>query len=251
MTILKMKKLLLGLLLLTACRNDKEANVEVNLGVPEFFDEESAVVNLTNHPNGYDISILKTKDLCLWHFERGDSINRYLALHGLPSNIELTSDSCAMEIDLPTKQELTGRYGDFFFMDVNFDGEPDFIVPYIGYNNTRFACFDLVNGNNNEPCIGFLSPMDKEPFVYFTGGEGGETVFDYENKTIRIHYQSGGSSIVEMCISLVGSSPHQSLAVTKRVETEYCANMQETHITTYELQGDSLKQVSVEIEKWD
>ena len=240
-------------MLLTACRNDKEANVGVNVGVPEFLGEGSAVVNLTNHPNGYDISILETKDLCLWHFERGDSINRYLALHGLPSNIELTSDSCAMEIDLPTKQELTGRYGDFFFMDVNFDGEPDFIVPYIGYNSTLFACFDLVNGNNNEPCIGLLSPMDKEPFVNFTGGEGGETVFDYENKTIYINYQSGCCSSGEIWASFVESpsDARPELKITKRVEYHVYGNVPETHITTYELQGDSLKQVSEEIKKWD
>lgn len=183
-----MKKLLLFLLVLTACQNDKMMNSQndkvANKGVPEFFGEGSAVVNLTNHPNGYDISILKTKDLCVWHFERGDSINRYLALHGLPSNIELTSDSCSMKIDLPTKRELTGRYGDFFFMDVNFDGEPEFIVPYIGYNSIRFACFNLVDGNNNEPCIGFLTPMDQEPFTYFISGDRGETKFDYENKSI-------------------------------------------------------------------
>lgn len=243
-----MKKLLLSLLVLTACQNDRIAND----GISEFFGEGSNVISLTNHPNGYDISILKTKDLCLWHFERGDSINRYLALHGLPSNIELTSDSCSMEIDLPTKRELTGRYGDFFFMDVNFDGEPEFIVPYIGYNSTLFACFDLVNGNWNEPCIGFLAPMDKEPFTYFIAGERGKTEFDYENKSIYISKQTGAASIVQMWISMV-ESPYDSpsLKVTKREETDHYPNMQETHITTYELQGDSLKQVSFEIEKWD
>ena len=243
-----MKKLLLSLLVLTACQNDRIAND----GISEFFGEGSNVINLTNHPNGYDISILKTKDLCLWHFERGDSINRYLALHGLPSDIEFTADTCSMEIDLPTKTELTGRFGECFFMDVNFDGEPDFIVPYIGYNTTLFACFDLVNGNWNEPCIGFLAPMDKEPFINFVAGEYGETKFDYENKSIYISRQTGAGSIVQIWVSMVESPyEHPSLKVTKRVETDYYPNMQETHIATYELQGDSLKQVSFEIEKWD
>lgn len=65
-------------------------------------------------------------------------------------------------------------------MDVNFDGEAELVVAHQGYNRIYYACFDLVNGNQHEPSIGILSPMDEEPYNNIVGGMCGRTEFDYQ-----------------------------------------------------------------------
>ena len=233
-------KLLSALLLFTACQNDRTVNNRIS----EFFGDNNAVTHLASHPNGYDISILKTDDLCLWRLQRGDSIDRYLAL------LPLTGEKVDEVTEIPTKIELTGEFGESFFMDVNFDGEPDFIVPYIGYDHTLFACYDLVNGNRYEPCIGFLSPMNEEPFVNFVDGRGAKTEFDYENKSIHICSQLGCCTILEIWANQVDTIRRRPypIKITKRIETHYYIDTME--VATYELKGDSLLETSRKIEKW-
>lgn len=49
-----------------------------------FWGDSSAVFVAKELQNGYHFSIISNKELCLFHFERGDSISRYFAIHELP-----------------------------------------------------------------------------------------------------------------------------------------------------------------------
>ena len=49
-----------------------------------FWGDSSAVFVAKELQNGYRISIISNMEICLFHFERGDSISRYFAIHELP-----------------------------------------------------------------------------------------------------------------------------------------------------------------------
>lgn len=159
-----------------------------------FWGDSTLTIIASNHPEGYDISIFKTDDLCILHLQRGDSINRYIALHALPESLMpvQTSGTLKMNLDIPTKTVLGG---DVFFMDVNFDGEKEFVVEHEGYNRFYYACFDLVHGSKRNSCPGFLEPLGEEPFNNLVGECYDEvpcsTTFDYDSKTITIDESIG------------------------------------------------------------
>lgn len=159
-----------------------------------FWGDSTLTIIGSNHPEGYDISIFKTDDLCIFHLQRGDSINRYIALHTLPESLTQvqTSGTLKMNLDIPTKTVLGG---DVFFMDVNFDGEKEFVVEHKGYNRFYYACFDLVHGSKRNSCPGFLEPLEEEPFNNLVGECYAEvpcsTTFDYDSKTITIDESIG------------------------------------------------------------
>ena len=74
-----------------------------------------------------------------------------------------------------------------FFMDVNFDGEEDFIVAHKGYNRTYYACFDLVNGNSSGSCPGLLESNNEPPYNNIVSGinvQPSYTVFNRQKKDI-------------------------------------------------------------------
>lgn len=58
-----------------------------------FWGDSSAVFVAKELQNGYRISIISNKELCLFHFERGDSISRYFAIHELPFECRDFEDS--------------------------------------------------------------------------------------------------------------------------------------------------------------
>lgn len=206
-------------------------------------------IHLSNHPHGYSISILKNKDLCLWHFKRGDSISRYLALHGMPYDVESSIlDSIGTftrYFDIPTLDTLSQ---DFFFMDVNFDNEVEFVVAHEGWNRIYYACFDLVNGNRHESCVGFLSPMDEEPYNNIVGGMCGKTKFDYKNQIIFISERMGCCRDIETWAKPIKMYYETTpcVRIFKKIEREYTADG--TYTTEYGLVNDTLKVVSHKIE---
>ena len=52
-----------------------------------FFGDSTAVFMANTLQNGYKISIIHNKQLDLIHFERGDSISQYCAIHKLPFDL--------------------------------------------------------------------------------------------------------------------------------------------------------------------
>lgn len=220
-----------------------------------FFGDNVLTIVSSNKSNGYDISIIASDDLCLWHFRRGDSINRYLALHKMPLDFDSwRGDSIGTykrDITIPSiKRNFDGKEPDFFFMDVNFDGEKEFVVKYPGYSNTYYACFDLFNGNSHEPCIGFLSPMDEAPYTSLVGGKGGETRFDYQNKEIYVLASAGMLSRETWAKMIEKSGLPMKMEIYKVEETVWLSGETtaelgyDYYVDTYQRINDTLKLVS-------
>lgn len=218
-----------------------------------FFGDSVLTILSSDRPNGYSISILKNKDLCLWHFQRGDTINRYLALPYVPFHIEEdfldTTGVFTCDFELPILNKLSENtyYGNpYFFMDVNFDGEAEFIVAYEGFNRIYYACFDLVNGNRYDSWAGFLSPMDEKPYDNIVGGWCGETKFDYKNQIIHITEDMGSRDTVETWAKPMKSDYYEDkpkVRVFKKIEKNYFLDGSQ-HITEYGLVNDTLKEIS-------
>lgn len=221
-----------------------------------------------NLPNGYKVAIFyKEKDnLCIWHLQRGDSIDRYVAAHKLPHALichhadiyypdeyeeknETLDTTIIRDIEIPVVQQLDMNTldGEVFFMDVNFDGEEDFIVAHSGYNRIYYACFDLVNGNRSNVCPGFLTSMDGEVYGNLVGGSCGKTEFDHKKKIIHITEKIGCCTKVETWAK-PGLGVFGEAKVFKKIKSELWANGEE-HIITYQLVNDTLKQISHEIIK--
>ena len=101
-----------------------------------FFGDSTAVLIANTLQNGYKVSIIHNKQLALIHFERGDSISQYCAIHKLPFDlVKYEVDSIGIfqvDLNIPTiKLDTLGgskHAPDMFFMDVNFDGEEEFII---------------------------------------------------------------------------------------------------------------------------
>ena len=224
---------------------------ESGLAATNFFGDSVLTIISSEKVNGYETKIFNSLDLKVINFRRGDSINQYIAIDRLPNRLaQLTCDNdgsimCDLSECFPLQNKLEGEC---FFMDVNFDGEEDFVVSYPGYNRTYYACFDLVNGNQHNPCPGLLSPMDEAPYDNLAGGMNGETDFDYQHKTIHILEQIGVASQIETWCKLIPdkNGEEDMVRVIRREETEYCTaenGDQIKHTDVYELKGDTLKLV--------
>ena len=139
-----------------------------------------------------------------------------------------------------------------FFMDVNFDGEEDFIVAHEGYNRTYYACFDLVKGNRNGSCPGLLESTDESPYNNIVSGIDSQpsyTVFNRQKKEIYIYETMGCCSYYETWAKYFegdnyGNEP--TIKVVKQEEHEWWADGKE-HIATYKLINDSLKLVETKV----
>ncbi len=206
---------------------------------PYFMGDASLMVTSTNSPNGYSITVLKNGDVGIWHFQRGDSVNCYLALNQLPADLERElsdkSGSFNERFDIPVTKELAG---DMFFMDINFDGEEEFIVSRMGYNRTYYACYDLVDGETDF-YTGLLNPMLEPPYDQLIGGDCGTTTFDYEKKTIHISESIGSSCHIDIEVAFVDGV----MKIIKIEESESSLNedlipVKRTQI--HELQNDTL-----------
>lgn len=227
-----------------------------------FWGDSTAVFIAKEQQNGYDISIIFNKELCLIHFERGDSISRYCALHRLPDDLECYSDSVgvfSVDLKFPVLEVDTLKWADdipdFFFMDVNFDGEEDFVVEHHGYNRAYYACFDLVNGNYKGSCPGLLECLFEEPYNNIVASQyaGGKyTVFDRENKEIFIHERLGINCWMETWAKYMEDDFRgTAVKVVKKEESELVRVGEDfhNHVITYMLVDDTLKKVRDEIFK--
>jgi hypothetical protein len=225
-----------------------------------FFGDSTAVFMANILHNGYRISIIHNKQLDLIHFERGDSISQYCAIHKLPFDLRrFEEDSIGVfqvDLDIPLlKIDTLGgsKYApDMFFMDVNFDGEEDFIVAHEGYNRTYYACFDLVNGNRSGSCPGLLESNNEPPYNNIVSGiyeQPSYTVFNRQKKEIYIYETMGCCSYYETWAKYFegdnyGNEP--AIKVVKQEEHEWWADGKE-HIATYKLINDSLKLVETKV----
>ena len=74
---------------MTACVHNQKAPMKNDISICEasFFGDSTAVFIANTMQNGYKISIIHNKQLDLIHFERGDSISQYCAIHTLPFDL--------------------------------------------------------------------------------------------------------------------------------------------------------------------
>ena len=89
---------------MTACVHNQKAPMKNDISICEasFFGDSTAVFMANTLQNGYKISIIHNKQLDLIHFERGDSISQYCAIHKLPFDfIQYEEDSIGIfQVDL-------------------------------------------------------------------------------------------------------------------------------------------------------
>ncbi|MBD5387244.1 hypothetical protein HDR70_05105 [bacterium] len=213
-----------------------EGSIYKNPVATESFGDSTLTIISANRPNGYLVKIFQTKDLTLFNFSRGDSINQYIALHEIPMSVSMgelsdltygdSPDSIGTyirEINIPVETEL--GYG-LFFMDVNFDGEEELVVEHPGYNRRYYACFDIANGSANIT-PGVLEPMNDAPFNNIvSGGDDIYTEFDYSKKTIHIFEQMGCCSRVETWCEMVSDYEFDvpKIQVVRREDVDYTAD---------------------------
>lgn len=252
--------------------DERQRDVAVEKEIANFWGHGTRTFISDNLPNGYKVSVFyKEKDnLCIWHFQRGDSIDRYIAEHRLPLSLSFECNAAlydenldkhyepldttlTLTIDIPIVKQLDmdAADGDICFMDVDFDGQEEFIIAHSGYNRTYYACFNLVNGDDsNSVCPGFLTSMNGEVYGNLVGGLCGKTEFDHKKKIIHVTEQIGCCVKVEAWAKPIKDIVDNSIEIKmfKKIENEYWMNGEE-HIMTYQLVNDSLKQVSHEIIK--
>lgn len=237
-----------------------EGSIDKNPVATEFFGDTTLTIISANRPNGYLVKIFQTKDLTLFNFSRGDSINQYIALHEIPLSVSMgelsdltygdSPDSIGTyirEINIPVEREL--GYG-LFFMDVNFDGEEELVIEHPGYNRTYYACFYIVNGAANIT-PGVLQPMNDAPFNNIvSGGDDIYTEFDYDKKTIHIFEQMGCCSHVETWCEMVSDYEFDvpKIQVVRREDVDYTADGYVV-TTNYRRVDGELKNVSSTREK--
>jgi len=231
-------------------------NGSISLCDASFFGDSTAVLIVRTLQNGYRISIIHNRQIGLVHFERGDSISQYCAIRRLPFGLRnYEEDSIGVfEVDLSFPNVRTDTLGDskiipeMFFMDVNFDGEEEFVVAHEGYNRTYYACFDLVNGNWSGSCPGLLESINDPPYNNIVSGipeQPSYTVFDRKRKEIFVYESMGCCSYYKTWAKYFkgdeyGNEP--TVKVTKMESHEWWADGKE-NIKTYKLLNDSLKLV--------
>lgn len=265
----------MALLSFTGCNSvskpndERQRDIAVEKEIANFWGHGTRTFISDNLPNGYKVSVFykEKNNLCIWHFQRGDSIDRYIAGHRLPLSLSFECNAAlydenldkhyepldttlTLTIDIPIVKQLDmdAADGDICFMDVNFDGQEEFIIAHPGYNRTYYACFDLVNGDDsNSICPGFLTSMDGEVYGNLVGGLCGKTEFDHKKKIIHITEQIGCCTKVETWAK-PGLGVFGEAKVFKKIKSELWAN-REKHIVTYQLVNDTLKQISHEIIK--
>lgn len=258
------KLMLTSLLVLTigviGCMPEKKVSPYAISNCDTSFFGDSTVVLIANKPqNGYHISIIHNKHVNLVHFERGDSISQYCAIHELPIECRIYEDSIGVfNVGISIPVVIVDTIGgskyipDMCFMDVNFDGEEEFIVAHQGYNRTYYACFDLVKGNRNGSCPGLLESTNESPYNNIVSGIDSQpsyTVFNRKKKEIYIYETMGCCSYYETWAKYFEGDNYgneSTIKVVKQEEHEWWADGKE-HIATYKLINDSLKLVETKV----
>lgn len=199
--------------------------------------------------------------------QRGDSINKYIVTDG-PLYFQFQhaySTVYDREEENDKSLDVTLEYDDFMFnvaqqldeifdagfMDVDFDGEMEFILASEGYSDKGYACFDVANAPDYK---GVLEPMDGvfgrfvdnfNPLIT-DENKRSKTVFDHENKTIFIAQQIGCCSRTEIWAKLMDGE----VKIYKQVEKVVYASGEE-HVITYQLIDGTMKQTSHEVKRID
>ncbi len=256
---MKTKQLYIVILVLLSMVDCSKSNcgVRSEIGQVEksFFGDSCLVVFASNKPNGYDVSVVKGGGLCLWHFQRGDSINVYINTYdSCPEDIDtLGSGTYTREIEMPTTNDFLwdgiGRTL-LFFRDVNFDGEEELVVgPYGSYRGDSFYNFyDLAHSVGG---VRFIESLDDEIYQYMAEGPYWKTEFDYENKTIHISEGYNGD-YTELWGKVVKDKyGNESLKAVRKECTEFLLDIDGSVVTdTYKLIDDNLKLVSSDTVKY-
>ena len=225
--------------------------------VEKTFFGDSAVVLIAQKPqNGYKVSIIYNAHLCLCHFERGDSINQYCAIPWLPSDVRSYENSVGVysaDLNFPVIQPdtlMAPDDSDMFFMDMNFDGEEEFVVACPGGNGAPYyTCYDLVHKNWDDLCPNLQKPLNEPPYDMLVSGrleQSAYTVFDYQNREIHEFLSSGCCKYYEVWAKYFDGADFTApiVKVVKRVECDGYVSGQ--LMKTYLLQDDTLKLVKVE-----
>lgn len=187
--------------ILSCSQSDKNQISNLPESVAAYWGDSATIFIAKNPQNGYRISILNNKDILLAHFERGDSISRYALLGRLPNCLSKYEEGAmgifSVDIEIPVvKVDTLGGSktpkSDLIFMDVNFDGEEEFLQAISGNGWVSYTCYDLVHG------FGQLGPLLDEPFNLISYGvdpmQDGYTFFDHQKREIFIHHGSGCSA---------------------------------------------------------
>ena len=69
---------------LSCSQSDKNRISDLPDNAAAFWGDSATIFIAKNPQNGYRISIIHNKELTLAHFERGDSISRYISIEELP-----------------------------------------------------------------------------------------------------------------------------------------------------------------------
>ncbi len=224
-----------------------------------FFGGSTYVFISKDRPNGYEISILKSGNLCIWHFKKGEDIDHYIATHNMPRFLESELYCYLEEYNYPVNKDINVVYYtnfseyipikddiaeviEFAFVDVNFDGKEEFVVEYDTFFlwNHYYACFDLETGYNKE-YPGFLSPMRGEVYGNLANGSRSRTTIDHAKEEIHIISKIGNSDIVET----IAKKIDYEVKIVERID--YVNYSYEKSKTTYKLLNDTLKKVASEI----
>ena len=244
-------------IVIAGCVNEKGiARRELSSCERSFFGDTAAVFFANELQNGYRVSIIHNEQLDLIHFERGDSISRYCAIHKLPDDLRRYEEDSVgvfhVDLNFPVLKldTIGGRQEipDMFFMDVNFDGEEDFIVRHEGYNRFYYACFDLVKGNYKSSCPGLLESISDKPYNNIVSGiaeQPAYTVFDYKKKEIYVYETMGCCSCYETWAKYFDGDEfgyEAGVKVYREIHHDWYADGTE-HDEIYKLVNDTLKLV--------
>ena len=217
-----------------------------------FFGDSSVVLTANDIQNGYQVSFINNKQIVLVHFERGDSISRYCALDRLPECLRNYEDSMgvfSVDINIPVVKvdTLGGKntpVSDIFFMDVNFDGEEEFLLGQEGNGWVGYTCYDLAKGTGS-----ILNPMQEEPYNSISYGiapcQAGYTVFDYQNKEIFIQHSIGASTFHNIWAKYFEGDSFGNAGKVKvvKIEEHEWKGDGLMHVKTFKLVNDTLKLV--------
>lgn len=256
--------LLLMAYVFAGCSHSGRGNVaDLSDGVRTFWGDSAVVLQISKPQNGYQVSVIRNKDLIIAHFERGDSISSYCALVWLPDTLKNYEDAepgvYAVDLDIPViKVDTLGGNkipkSDVFFMDVNFDGHEEFMQSYMGNGWIGYYCYDLIKGWN-DAYPGLTGAMQAEPYCLFSSGMnpayGNYVAFDYDKKEIFVLNTSGCCMHTNTWSKYFEGDSFGNQPCVKVVKQEHHTfeNGIET-IETYALQNDTLKMVGITKRKY-
>lgn len=231
--------------------------------VRSFWGDSTVVLQISKPQNGYLISIIHNKDLIIALFERGDTISGYCALEWLPDRLKNYEDAepgvYAVDLDIPvikidTLDDKHIPNSDIFFMNVNFDGEEEFVQAISSNGWVNYTCYDLVNGIRESLSPGVVPAMKQPPYDSFSTGiepmQNGYVVFNHEKKEIFVRHGSGCCAFTDTWTKYFEGDSLGNSPCLKVVEQEYhsFSNGTET-IETYVLLNDTLKLVGITKQK--